>query len=154
MNDAEELRRQISPKSSTVRITAESNSNALLQSQNRKLCRSLIALKGTVSRELFSNWDLEVIDYALLMCRNHFLNFCTLPLICYNILKMASIEVKLISSSFRTRIQVVVSGTDLAVNFCVRICMSRIPCLRLCPARKQAMLAGLSNLEIRQQSAE
>ena len=64
------------------------------------------------------------------MCQNHFLNFCTLPLICYNILKMASIEVKLITSSSQTCTQVVVSGTDFPANFCLRICMSRIPCLR------------------------
>ena len=44
----------------------------------------------------------------------------------------------------QTRIQMVVSGTDLPPNFCERICMPRIPCLRLYPARKQAMFAGLS----------
>ena len=88
------------------------------------------------------------------MCRNPFLNFYTLPLICYNISKMASIEVKLITSSAQTRIQVVVSGTDLPATFCFRICMSRIPCLRLCPTRKQVMHAGLLNLEVPQHSAE
>ena len=67
---------------------------------------------------------------------------------------MASIEVKLITSSSQTRIQVAVSGTDLPANFCVRICMPRIPCWRLLPIRKQAMHAGLLNLEIRQQSGE
>ena len=38
------------------------------------------------------------------MQRNYFLNFFTLPLICYDILKMASIEVKFISSSSQTQI--------------------------------------------------
>ena len=56
------------------------------------------------------------------MRRNHISNFYTLPLICYSILKMASIEVKQISSSSQTRNQVVVSGTDLPANLCVRIC--------------------------------
>ena len=72
------------------------------------------------------------------MCRNHFLNFYTLPLICYYITKMASIEVKLKTSLSQTRMQVVVSGTDLPANFCERIYMYRIPSLRLCPIQKQA----------------
>ena len=55
----------------------------------------------------------------------------------------------LITSSSQTRIQVVVSGTDFHANFFVRICVYRIPCLRLCPIRKQAMHAGLSNLYCR-----
>ena len=67
---------------------------------------------------------------------------------------MASIEVKQISSSYQTRNQVVVSGTDLPANLCVRICMSCIPWLQLFPIRKQAMHAGVLNLEIKQQSAE
>ena len=78
------------------------------------------------------------------MCQNHFLNFCTLPLICYNILKIASIEVKLITSSSQTRIQVVVSGTDFPANFCLRVCVcpaflvcgtylsGNRPCMRVC----------------------
>ena len=57
------------------------------------------------------------------MCRNHFLNFYTLTLICYNTLKMAAIEVKLMTSLSQTRILVVVSGTDFPANFCVRIHM-------------------------------
>ena len=82
------------------------------------------------------------------MCRNHFLNFYILPLICYNILKMASIEVKWITSSSQAQMKVVVSGTDLPANFCVLLCksMSRIPCWQLLPIQKQAMHAGLSNL--------
>ena len=87
-----------------------------------------------------------MLDLFLLMYRNHYINFNTLPLICCNILKMASIEVKLKTSSSQTRIQVVVSGTDLPATSCFHTCMSRIPCLRLCSARKQAMLAGLLNL--------
>ena len=76
------------------------------------------------------------------MRRNHISNFYTLPLICYSILKMASIEVKQISSSSQTRNQVVVSGTDLPANLCVRICNMYVP------------HAGLLYLEIPQQSAE
>ena len=75
-------------------------------------------------------------------------------LIYYNILKMASIEGKLITSSSQTRIQVAVFGTDLPANFSLHICMSRIPCLWLLPIRKQAMHAGLLNLGIPQHSAE
>ena len=67
---------------------------------------------------------------------------------------MAPVEVKLITFASQIRIHVVVSGTDLPANFCLRICMSRIPFLRLFPIWKQAMHAGLSNLEIPQQSAE
>ena len=52
---------------------------------------------------------------------------------------MASIEVKWITPSSQTRMQVAVSGTDLPANFCVRKCMSRIPRWRLLPIRKQAM---------------
>ena len=68
---------------------------------------------------------------VLLMCWNQFLNLYTLPVICYNILKMASIGVKWITSSSQTRMQMVVSGSDFPANFCGRICMSRIPCWRL-----------------------
>ena len=82
------------------------------------------------------------------MHRNRFSNFYTLPLICYSILKMASIEVKHISSSSQTLNQVVVFGTDLPANLCVGTCMSRIPCLRICHIRKQAMHAGLSNIDV------
>ena len=75
------------------------------------------------------------------MCRNRFLNLNTLPRICYNILKMASIEVKLITSSSHTWNQVAVFGTDLPANFFLCICMSRIPCLWLCPILKQGCVS-------------
>ena len=67
---------------------------------------------------------------------------------------MTFIEVKLITSSSQTRIQVAGSGTDLPAIFCMRLCMPRIPCWRLLPIWKHAMHAGLLNLEIRQQIAE
>ena len=79
------------------------------------------------------------------------MNFYTFPFIFYYISKMASIEVKLMTSSSQARIQVVVSGTDLPANFSLRICMSPIPCLRLCPIRKQAKPAVLTNLEFLKQ---
>ena len=89
--------------------------------------------------------DLRVLDGPTDVpeARNHFLNF-----------KDAPIDVKWITSSSQTRIQVAVYGTDLPTNFFLRICMSRISCLRLLPFRKQAMPAGLLKLEIRQHSAE
>ena len=77
------------------------------------------------------------------MYRNHFLNFYTLPLFCYNILKMAAIEVKLKTSSSQTRIHVVISvliGQPISV--CVNVCPAFLvcgsslsgnrPCMRVC----------------------
>ena len=88
------------------------------------------------NKRFFFNWDFWV------MCRNHFLNLYTLPLICYNILKMASVEVKLVSSLSQTRIQVAVFSTDFSV--CVYVCPAFLvcgsslsgnrPCMRVCQA--------------------
>ena len=65
------------------------------------------------------------------MRRNHILNFYTLPLICYYILKMASIEVKLRTSSSQTRklkklpgYILFVYGSDLV---CFRVRYSQFP---------------------------
>ena len=62
---------------------------------------------------------------------------------------MGSIEVKWITSSSQTQIQVAVSGTDWSANFCVHICMSRISCLRLYPIRKQLCLRVCQALRFR-----
>ena len=77
------------------------------------------------------------------MYRNLFLNFYTLPLFCYNILKTAAKEVKLITSSSQTRIHVVISvliGQQISVwvNVCPAFlaCGSSLsgnrPCIRVC----------------------
>ena len=50
------------------------------------------------------------------MRRNYFLIVFTLPLICFNILKMASIEVKFILSLSQTRILKQASGSDLTCS--------------------------------------
>ena len=79
----------------------------------------------------------------------------TLPLICYHRLKMASIEVKRISSSCKTRMRVPVSVYENYANHCLRIysytrsarsilrvCMTRNK-LRMRTLRKHAASLGL-----------
>ena len=55
------------------------------------------------------------------MCRIHFEHLYTLPLICYDRLKMASIEVKQISSLCKTRMHATVSVYEKYANQRLRI---------------------------------
>ena len=57
----------------------------------------MLELKGTVSREKFSNWDCGEEGLVQRMCQIRILNFYYVPSICYVLvyLKMAPIEVKL-----------------------------------------------------------
>jgi len=63
---------------------------------------------------------------------------------------MVSIEVNKMAPSSHIRIIFPVSGYEGSAIFCVRVCMSRIPCLRQFLIRKLAVLAGRTNLQIPQ----
>ena len=54
------------------------------------------------------------------------------------------------ASSSHIRIISPVSGYEGSAYFCVRVWMSRIPCLRIFIIGKMAVLAGKTNLQIRQ----
>ena len=83
------------------------------------------------------------------MCRIHLEHLYTLPLICFDRLKMASIEVKQMSSSCKTQMHVTVSVYEKYTNQCLRICLyirSTLGVLRVFMTPKWAAHACRKNL--------